>query len=309
MNSIHPSGDRVAEPHLRCADGARPPAGRAVRGAVLGLTALAGTSALCTLLVRASSRALVPFSRWDSAATSPDQVEEVLVAALAAIGAGVAAWYALSALLGVLCALAQLCGATWRAGEALLRTHGAPGASRWLGAGAGAVLAAGLSLTPAQADPTEPAPEPTIAEDLTWAAASRGPASAADRADSDDGSAASEGTSAEGRQSGARTESGEGADPTADGGDPAATTSAPDLEDAPRSTPTASPEEPEAARSADYVVQPGDSLWTIAAAHLAPEADDAQVAAAWPRWYAANSAAIGPDPDLILPGTPLSRPD
>ncbi len=55
-------------------------------------------------------------------------------------------------------------------------------------------------------------------------------------------------------------------------------------------------------------VLPGDSLWRIAARDLG-EASDAQIAAAWPRWYAANRAVIGPDPDLIHPGQVLTRPD
>jgi hypothetical protein len=32
------------------------------------------------------------------------------------------------------------------------------------------------------------------------------------------------------------------------------------------------------------------------------------IAAAWPRWYAANRAVIGPDPGLIRPGQELMPP-
>lgn len=56
------------------------------------------------------------------------------------------------------------------------------------------------------------------------------------------------------------------------------------------------------------VVQPGDSLWTVAARHLGPHATSAQVAAAWPQWWRANRHAIGPDPNLILPGLHLTVP-
>lgn len=56
-------------------------------------------------------------------------------------------------------------------------------------------------------------------------------------------------------------------------------------------------------------VRPGDSLWSIAARHLAPGASDAQVDAAWRAWYAANRPVIGADPDLILPGQLLHAPD
>lgn len=58
----------------------------------------------------------------------------------------------------------------------------------------------------------------------------------------------------------------------------------------------------------ERVVRPGDTLWGIAAATLGPDADNAAVAAQWPRWYAANRALIGADPNLILPGQRLVAP-
>jgi nucleoid-associated protein YgaU len=57
-----------------------------------------------------------------------------------------------------------------------------------------------------------------------------------------------------------------------------------------------------------YVVVPGDCLWDIARRHLPPGAGDAEVADAWPRWWAANRTTIGPDPHLIHPGTRLVVP-
>ncbi|WP_051466094.1 MULTISPECIES: LysM peptidoglycan-binding domain-containing protein [Pseudofrankia] len=68
-------------------------------------------------------------------------------------------------------------------------------------------------------------------------------------------------------------------------------------------------EPPGSGSSAEVVVHRGDSLWTIAARHLGPSATDAQIAAEWPRWWAANQDAIGPDPGLILPGQRLRPPD
>lgn len=56
------------------------------------------------------------------------------------------------------------------------------------------------------------------------------------------------------------------------------------------------------------VVHRGDSLWSIARRHLGPGATDAEVAAVWPHWYAANRTVIGPDPDLLLPGQVLHAP-
>lgn len=69
----------------------------------------------------------------------------------------------------------------------------------------------------------------------------------------------------------------------------------------------AAPSEP-AAPPAKVRVRPGDSLWLIAGRRLGPSASDAQIAAEWPRWYAANAAVIGDDPSLIRPGEVLAAP-
>ncbi len=61
-----------------------------------------------------------------------------------------------------------------------------------------------------------------------------------------------------------------------------------------------------------HVVAPGDSLWSIAAARVVARgvaATPAAVAAEWPRWYRANAAVIGDDPDLIHPGQVLTAPE
>jgi nucleoid-associated protein YgaU len=60
--------------------------------------------------------------------------------------------------------------------------------------------------------------------------------------------------------------------------------------------------------AAEVVVHRGDTLWDIVAGQLGPEASDAEVAEAWPRWYAANRDVIGENPDLILPGQVLRAP-
>lgn len=56
------------------------------------------------------------------------------------------------------------------------------------------------------------------------------------------------------------------------------------------------------------IVRPGDSLWSLAAAQLGPTATPADVDRAWRRLYALNRPAVGPDPDLILPGLQLRLP-
>lgn len=69
----------------------------------------------------------------------------------------------------------------------------------------------------------------------------------------------------------------------------------------------------DAARPADaVVVQPGDTLWGLAAEDLQARGStapsNADIAQAWPTWWAANRDAVGDDPDLLHPGTPLLRP-
>lgn len=60
------------------------------------------------------------------------------------------------------------------------------------------------------------------------------------------------------------------------------------------------------------VVAPGDSLWALAERDLAQRSatapSDAAVAQAWPAWWAANRAAVGPDPHRLHPGTSLTPP-
>jgi hypothetical protein len=57
-----------------------------------------------------------------------------------------------------------------------------------------------------------------------------------------------------------------------------------------------------------YVVRRGDTLWDIAARHLGPGATAVDISRAWPAWYDANRAVIGPDPGVIRPGVLLSPP-
>ena len=59
---------------------------------------------------------------------------------------------------------------------------------------------------------------------------------------------------------------------------------------------------------APVTVLAGDSLWQIAADHLAAGATDADIAGAWPRWYDANRAVVGNDPARIRPGQVLKAP-
>ena len=58
----------------------------------------------------------------------------------------------------------------------------------------------------------------------------------------------------------------------------------------------------------DVAVRAGDTLWSIAARQLGPDARADEVARAWPVWWRANRGVIGEDPDLILPGQVLHVP-
>lgn len=70
-----------------------------------------------------------------------------------------------------------------------------------------------------------------------------------------------------------------------------------------RHSPTSAPP-----TGSSVTVAPGDSLWLIAAQRLGPHATQAQIAHAWPDWYAANRTVVGRDPDHIEPGEHLTAP-
>lgn len=59
---------------------------------------------------------------------------------------------------------------------------------------------------------------------------------------------------------------------------------------------------------AGVTVLAGDTLWDIAARDLGPSASDVEVALHWPRWYQANKAQIGENPNILLPGQILTPP-
>lgn len=65
---------------------------------------------------------------------------------------------------------------------------------------------------------------------------------------------------------------------------------------------------PAADQGAEVVVQRGDTLWSLARAHLGPHVSDTSVATAVDRLYAANAHVVGDDPDLLLPGQVLHLP-
>lgn len=62
------------------------------------------------------------------------------------------------------------------------------------------------------------------------------------------------------------------------------------------------------AETAEVVIAPGDSLWSIVAEQLGPLATAADIAEAWPAWHDTNRSTIGDDPSLLLPGQILRAP-
>jgi nucleoid-associated protein YgaU len=60
--------------------------------------------------------------------------------------------------------------------------------------------------------------------------------------------------------------------------------------------------------SGQVTVQPGDSLWSIAARRLGARPPASRIQQEWPRWYTTNRQLIGTDPALIRPGTRLLAP-
>lgn len=74
------------------------------------------------------------------------------------------------------------------------------------------------------------------------------------------------------------------------------------------SPPLATSAAPVSCPPARHLVQPGDSLWHIAAQHLPATATATEIDAAWRLVYAANEAQIGPDPDFLAPGDTLTIP-
>ena len=67
-------------------------------------------------------------------------------------------------------------------------------------------------------------------------------------------------------------------------------------------------EEAKTEEAGAVAVLAGDTLWDIAAQAMGPGASDVEIAMRWPRWYEANRAIIGQNPDVLLPGQILQPP-
>jgi len=257
-------------------------AGRSIGGLLAGTLASATLAGVLALHVRAVLTDHV----------GPWQVDSVIEIGVAVVGALVALWLAAGALLATVCVVVRAAGASWCAGERLVHRCAPQIVRKALVLAVGAGIGLGMA-TGASATALEPSPSATVAavpDDLGWSVTTSTAATAIE--------AATPSTVA------ARSLVEPAAQPV-----PAEATVAPaPPEPLPAAGhPPAAPA-PTVAAVDGVVVAAGDSLWSIAARHLPPGATDAQVAAAWPRWYEVNAAVIGADPDLIRPGQVLAEP-
>lgn len=206
---------------------------------------------------------------------------------LLGIGCVVAAWWSLSLVLVTVALLAQAAGLQSAALATCIRAV-APAAVRRL---AVAGIGAGLVLTASPALAVEPVP------DLGWVSTGTStPEPSAPSIAPPDAPLP------------------ETADPgTTDGPDDSlATSPTPPVASPPAVVPPGVTEpvqpSPDAAPATTVTVASGDTLWSITESLLAPDATDAQIAAAWPDLHTSNLQTIGADPDVILVGQELTVP-
>ncbi|KAE8763935.1 LysM peptidoglycan-binding domain-containing protein [Georgenia thermotolerans] len=294
------------------------------------LTVLAGAGLLAAGLgQRAREIALPLLDEGRVSQLTAVHLPDVVTLALLAAGCVVAVWYAATAAIA-LAALVLRGGPRHRL-EGLLRRCGAPILRRVLLTTAATGVGVAVSLGGAAAATVEP--DPALPVDLGWGAADDVSAPAPARAPDPSPPPVPPASSVP--PSSAPSE-----DPGSRAGTPAATAPGthspmPGTPDSPTphapGLPTAGPPEsptpaapgarpspappsvapspPAPAAPTDrHVVTAGESLWAIAADHLPDSATDAEIAAVWPRWYRANAAVIGGDPDLIQPGQLLQAP-
>ncbi|GAA4416856.1 LysM peptidoglycan-binding domain-containing protein [Georgenia halophila] len=237
--------------------------------------------------------------RLTASLTAPSGVHDLADAVSALClwgGCLVAAWYALTCACSLVVQSARATGRRTLTLERTVRRWGFPVLRRALlttaAAGTGATIA--LSSATATQEPADPA----LPFDLGWSAHTAQPAE--------------RGTHPEPTHPGGR-EPVRADDPERDQPDQTSPQTS-----APAGRADQQPGSPDAdvtpvADGADadvdtYLVRAGDTLWSIAAAHLGPGASDSDVAAAWPAWYEANSSRVGADPDLIHPDLLLRVP-
>lgn len=265
------------------------------RAAGTGLTLFAAAVA-CGAAAAALALRVVALTPTASG-TGPDDLVEL---GLSAVGAAVLGWLAVSAAVAAGCLALRATGRSWRSGEAavhrfapvLVRRTLAVAVAAGLGLGSAGVAVADDG-TPTTSTPAAVSVTAATGPDLGWVVSVAAPSPATTAVPSPTAA-----TVALPPPTTAPPAAAEGDRPTP----PAATTASS------RPTIRSAPAAPVPDAPGTVTVRQGDTLWAIAARHLGPDASDAQIAAAWPVWYASNALLVGPDPDLILPGQVLTVP-
>ncbi|MEV0950945.1 LysM domain-containing protein [Promicromonospora sp. NPDC050249] len=210
-------------------------------------------------------------------------VEDIVELATVAAGTVVAGWVGLHAFLALACVLAGRRGPRWAAGERAVALHAPAFVRRLARAAAGAGVGLALTVPTAMAADLASATAPSadggaaVVVDLGWQPTER---VATDRTDA---RATDRSATSNQRPRPERLSLVNRGQHTGTGREPL------------------------------VVVEPGDTLWAIAAGRLAagqagtPLAD-AEIAAAVTRWHHANRQALGANPDLIRPGMVLRQP-
>ncbi|MCV2394137.1 LysM peptidoglycan-binding domain-containing protein [Actinotalea sp. M2MS4P-6] len=232
-------------------------------------------------------------------------VDDLVAAAALAVGAIAAGVLTVGCGLLAVAGCGRAAGHTWRAVEALA-VRLTPGALRraialglGLGLSAGALPAAAAEPAPSLGWQVTETASPTPAAEDDAASTVAGAVGALDLTGAGQPVAAEVAVATPGEPARADAE-------TASAGESA---TRPATSDAGPAASAASAGSATSPGADTVVVRHGDSLWALAAAHLPGAPTDAEVARAWPAWYAANREVIGSDPDLLLPGQVLVVPE
>lgn len=270
---------------------------------VVALAGALGTAALAASAWSAGTAlASVPVAWW-----STSQIAQIAIVLACGIGAAGCLWHLASAGLALAILLQDAVAITSQASQASTTSRTSRGASartvmggradvvlqRW---GAPLVrrittgaLIAGIAISPAAtAAPSASAPP----DDLGWRVSTGAAAAPPDKSAPDPDGAESAQDSPPAEPAPPAVESAENADPAASSG------SAPDDGTGTRTD-----------SAHTHTVEPGESLWSITAAALGPDATDAQIVQTWPLVYETNTEPIGSDPSLLRPGAELRLPD
>ena len=273
---------------------------------VVALAGALGTAALAASAWSAGTAlASVPVAWW-----STSQIAQIAIVLACGIGAAGCLWHLASAGLALAILLQDAVAITSQASTTSRTSRGASAGTvmggradvvlqRW---GAPLVrrittgaLIAGIAISPAAtAAPSASAPP----DDLGWRVSTGAAAAPPDESAPDPDGAESAQDSPPAEPAPPAVESAENADPAAP------SDSAPEAADAP---------DDETGTRTDsahtHTVEPGESLWSITAAVLGPDATDAQIVQTWPLVYETNTESIGSDPSLLRPGAELRLPD